>query len=544
MYDHPHTAAQRRLLDEVDANVERPDEPAKPITTGQGQGAGTDSADTGALAAGGDKAAVAPDATGAVSHERVAAPGDVSAAALTPREARLREAADHHFSQLPNEIGWDQVGGQIIRAADAEDHEYATRTVGGQVYGSGQVIGRTKWVGKPGPMGIGESALWRGRPDPINEKQAHEAFRKANAGEKLTAREQRFIDHARRLARLYAEDDEQENEAFAKQHGFDSIDAMHAHDAVNLVGQHDDAVPAGKEDIPFGDTGPAPDYGDEVPFSRAPARPGMSRAALAGTIHDIVRGWHGDAPRVQVHQSHADATIPPSIRNARGFGRDIEGAYDPNTRTVHLFADALKSPYRALQVLAHEVIGHYGLEQLVGKDWGKLVADINGLRGNIPKSLQSVFDEVNRRYPGADANTFASEFMAVLAEHGINNTFTDRAFAAIRRFLRSMGLNVRISDAELRQMLVAAKRRAEGERGVVAGHPQTAARLAFATNPEDRDVRVANVSGDEFGKQGKHTDAMRENAKQWARANLQGKQFHNDEQGWNVQVGAPRANVM
>lgn len=251
----------------------------------------------------------------------------------------------------------------------------------------------------------------------------------------------------------------------AKERGFESAEAMHEHDAANFM--------------PY-DGSPR----EDIPFSRPAQKPGMSRAALAGAIHDTIAKWQGDAPRVQVLQSHADA--PPALRNARGFGGDVEGAY--HNGTTYLFADAIRSPKRALQVLAHEAIGHYGMERAFAKEWPKLVKDIAALREKAPAYMRKVFAEVDRRYPGADAETNASETLAVMAEHGIHNALMDRVFATMRRFMRSLGFDLKFSDAELRQMLVAAKRRVEGERSQEVTRQ---AQPAFAK----RDT----VSGDMFG---------------------------------------------
>lgn len=81
------------------------------------------------------------------------------------------------------EIGWDQVGGRMIREYDD----------GGL---KPEVTGRTTWVGKMAPDGS-ESKLWRNRPDKnLTPAQANAALDKAAAGEKLRPIEQRFVDYA------------------------------------------------------------------------------------------------------------------------------------------------------------------------------------------------------------------------------------------------------------------------------------------------------------------------------------------------------------
>ena len=99
----------------------------------------------------------------------------------------------HDLEPLRKEIGWDQVGGRLLRHADE----------GGQG-GHAPVAGRTTWVGKAGPNG--ESNFWRMRPaegGKVTEAQAHAALTKQAAGESLTTREQRFIDYAQKTAEQY-----------------------------------------------------------------------------------------------------------------------------------------------------------------------------------------------------------------------------------------------------------------------------------------------------------------------------------------------------
>jgi hypothetical protein len=69
------------------------------------------------------------------------------------------------------DIGWNEQGGRLLR----DEH--------------GNVTGRTSWIG---------SELWRSRPTKggaLTEKEANVAVDKAQKGGKLTAREQRFVDH-------------------------------------------------------------------------------------------------------------------------------------------------------------------------------------------------------------------------------------------------------------------------------------------------------------------------------------------------------------
>lgn len=124
-----------------------------------------------------------------------------AAAQIDPQLARAV------YANLPNEIGWDQVGGRIIRngsqGADGIGPDPGRA--------GGDVVGRTTWIAKPG-LGGDESTFWRNRPEPkaISAAKAKAAFAKEAAGQPLEPVERRFIDyahqHADEVAQAHAEE--------------------------------------------------------------------------------------------------------------------------------------------------------------------------------------------------------------------------------------------------------------------------------------------------------------------------------------------------
>ena len=275
-------------------------------------------------------------------------------------------------------------------------------------------------------------------PPKYTVSDAHDLIDRAIRGDTIThpadSDHEALASHIEQQQTDFARDHDQ-----AKERGFDTVDAMREHDANNLY-----------KGEPRSD----------IPFARGESRRGMPKASVADALKEPLSELGGDAPKIFIHQSHDEA--PPNLRRSKGFDRSVKGAYDPNTNSVHLFADSIHTPREAKEVLTHEVIGHYGVERVVGKDWGKLVADINAMRERSPAAMKDIFKEVDSRYPSADKDTFAGEAMAIMAERGIKNSIMDRVLSAVRRFIRSMGLDVKYSDAELRQILVAAKNHVEG----------------------------------------------------------------------------------
>lgn len=119
-----------------------------------------------------------------------------------PMRSTREESEAFFMGNMRNEIGWDQRGGRLIRTMTPEDvQEGAER-------GTGEVEGRTTWEPRFNPFGD-RSAFWRTRPDQrMTEAQGNAAFDAFERGDPLTPRQQRLIDHARKFAAEYAEDEE------------------------------------------------------------------------------------------------------------------------------------------------------------------------------------------------------------------------------------------------------------------------------------------------------------------------------------------------
>jgi len=197
----------------------------------------------------------------------------------------------------------------------------------------------------------------------------------------------------------------------------------------------------------------APGPGGRVNRSAAPAASGgldFDRALQLKT--DLTQHWGENAPSVVVVRSAED--FPASAKVDPGYRR-AEGVYDGRP-TVWINAGNIATEQRFAQVLAHEAIGHYGVESVVGaKDWTQIVDAIDQLAANGSGSaaLKSVLADVTRRYGTVDRETFAKEAIAVMAERGIRNSFTSRVAAAVRRFLRRVMPSLKWSETEVRDLL-------------------------------------------------------------------------------------------
>jgi len=190
----------------------------------------------------------------------------------------------------------------------------------------------------------------------------------------------------------------------------------------------------------------------DIRFSRGDIGPGLNFDRALQLKNELTAKWGENAPNVVVVRS---AEAFPASAKADPAYRRAEGLYN-GSPTVWINAGAITNEARFGQVLAHEAIGHYGVERVVGKsDWGQIVDAIDTLastRSGSP-ALQAVLDSVSKRYGTVDRETFAKEAIAVMAERGIRNSFTNRVIAAVRRFLRRVMPSLQWSETDVRDLL-------------------------------------------------------------------------------------------
>lgn len=271
------------------------------------------------------------------------------------------------------------------------------------------------------------------------------------------------------------------------------------------------------------------------------SRSGMKQNAVQRVVDGITSSWGSNAPKVVVLASAED--YPARMKSDPGY-RSSEGAYDHATGTVYLVAENLSSPRRAQQVLAHEAVGHYGVESIVGPEaWAKIRQTLETMKAS--GRHDELFAEINRRYRGVNSDIAVREAVAVMAERGIHNSVVDRAITALRRFLRSLGFDMTFSEAELRQLLVAASRYVrDGARPQQSAEQVRAASMAFSRTDIDpkREVPVVGMVGGVLGDPKRDLKGMRNEARDYLkRLRDTGLKMTNDDTGWKI--GLSKASI-
>jgi hypothetical protein len=184
-----------------------------------------------------------------------------------------------------------------------------------------------------------------------------------------------------------------------------------------------------------------------------------SKGKGTGTTIDQVQQWiHDDifSHNVTIYPTLADApTAFSKLAFSRGFrDGDIHGFYDRKTNSVGLVASGIRNKAHAIETARHELIGHYGIETLLGDEFRPLLARVKQAYLAKNPIIYKLGKEVEAKQPGLSSEAKAAEIIAFMAERNMQNSIARRAINAIRKFLKEIGfIKGDITDAEIADLL-------------------------------------------------------------------------------------------
>ena len=188
-------------------------------------------------------------------------------------------------------------------------------------------------------------------------------------------------------------------------------------------------------------------------FSRAaaPAVEGVPVTDVEAAIAKRVAQMKGSVP-VHVVQNYGG--LPTEVQNKiKAEGVDVEGiAYNG---TIYLVADQLASVERAQTVLFDHEMRHIGLERMFGIKLRPVLAQAwLGKEGN--KIREFAAERGINTDNAAGKREATEEYIVMLAETGQENTLLQKLFAIMKDYLRRMGMNLELTDTDLREMVARA----------------------------------------------------------------------------------------
>jgi hypothetical protein len=184
-------------------------------------------------------------------------------------------------------------------------------------------------------------------------------------------------------------------------------------------------------------------------WSRGAGR-GMSPELVQMVVDRLKAKWK-NAPEIIVVNDMNDQRIRKAVRDenerqlSQGATGQPEGFFDAGK--VYIVASEMRNARDIVRVVMHETLGHYGLRGAFGKELESILKQMTVMRRAdvLKKAAQYGLDPSDKR----DMLIAAEEVLAEMAQNNPQLGFVQRAIAAIRSWLRKMGFDIKMTDAEI-----------------------------------------------------------------------------------------------
>lgn len=147
-----------------------------------------------------------------------------------------------------------------------------------------------------------------------------------------------------------------------------------------------------------------------------------------------------------------------SVRKAIESGRKIKGWYSLSDRKVYIYLPNTTNMEDAKRTILHEGVAHFGLRKLVGDE--NMDSYLDEVFANVTKEVREKIISTLPRY-GWDSRVATEEYMASMAENGVDVTVWQRIKQAFKNLLRKLGIRIEINNNELRYILWRSKQNLE-----------------------------------------------------------------------------------
>jgi hypothetical protein len=224
---------------------------------------------------------------------------------------------------------------------------------------------------------------------------------------------------------------------------------------------------------------------------QAPTGPKQTKKAvdIAKKAADFTKNW-SNAPKIVTFNTAQEAldTYPElAEKYTLEDLNDVPAIFIQNPQTgdfeaVLIASHSYLSEKGAVEkAILHEVIGHYGVRAFLKAqakgDKAKYLESFNTLMTQVFEAKQGdkFLADIAKRYfakPVSELNAtekliVADEYLAHVAQDGVQDKWIDRVVAKFRQLLRELGISVGLSDSEIRALLGNSMRFVAGPNGNV-----------------------------------------------------------------------------
>lgn len=140
----------------------------------------------------------------------------------------------------------------------------------------------------------------------------------------------------------------------------------------------------------------------------------------------------------------------PSVKSAIESGRKIKGWFSVSEGKVYVYLPNASGIEDVKQTILHEGVAHYGLRKLVGDE--RMDDFLDEVFRNVSKEIRNKIVGTLPKY-GYDSRVDTEEYLARMAESGVDVSTWERIKQAFKNLLRRIGINIQINDNELKYIL-------------------------------------------------------------------------------------------
>jgi hypothetical protein len=170
-----------------------------------------------------------------------------------------------------------------------------------------------------------------------------------------------------------------------------------------------------------------------------------------------------------------------SVNKPLDIDPNAKGMFIPSRGISYLVADNLHSKAETRSTFSHEVVGHYGMQQMMGNEFSSLLDMVQDMKAQGDPEVVAAAKVVETRSGNLGREEEAEEIIAVLAEDLASRSFMTKVYDAIRMWMkRTFSNNYVVSNSNLRDLLLDAQRHVYSNAMTEPVAPQTASEILYS----------------------------------------------------------------
>ena len=211
-----------------------------------------------------------------------------------------------------------------------------------------------------------------------------------------------------------------------------------------------------------------------------------ARGLSSKSVKDVQK-WVGNSVLANMSKLGHSVEVVQSVSDipTAGLNADIDptarGLFIPNSMTSYLVADNIHSKSEARTVFSHEVVGHYGIQSMLGDEFNSILEEVQDMKANGDPEVVAAAEVVMNREGQLSREQEAEEIIAVMAEGLESRSLMTRVYDAIRMWMkRTFSSNYIASNGNLRDLVLDAKRHVYTDNANANTAPQTAGQILYS----------------------------------------------------------------